>query len=97
MTKVRIVIEREDGHLGFRIEHTGIFDHNKLCVDSIGTAGDLKDLKEHIIELLGRVAGNDKKLCEALRIMAHNEDLPPLVRNAAAEEFNRWERVRIPS
>jgi len=92
VAKERIVIERKDGHLGFSMEHTGIFDHDKPYTGSFGTVAGLK---EHVVELLDRVEENDNKLFEELRVMAHNEDLPPSVRNAAAEEFNKRARVRI--
>lgn len=84
---IRIVIERKDGHLGFSMEHQGIFDNRREPYG--GSFGTIAGLKETVVELLNRIEENDKKLVEELKAMTRNEALPLSIRNAAIEEFNK--------
>ena len=88
---LKIVIMRQDGNLGFSVEHEGIYNDGRKYDGAFGNIGGLK---EHVLELIAKIEENEEELVTQLREMVGNRILPPSVRKIAEEELQRWERGR---
>ena len=89
---VKIVITRQDGHVGFSMNHIGIYDDSGKVYE--GAYGNVPGLRESLLDLLKIIEESEQTLIKELEAAVKNESLLPVARTWIEKELNKWKRGR---